>query len=159
MFLESYNCVLYQGVEESWNHLFLICTFARECWSLLGLNLPLQCSFPEVILRMKTHLQRDFFNAVILMCWTIWMARNDLIFNGNQISFQYCRGFFFKEILLVSLRAKASLSVLFDQWIQSLWLIRALVISFLFLFCLLNLLFPLILINKFSVEAAAPPVS
>jgi hypothetical protein len=58
--------------------------------------------------------------AVILMCWTIWMARNDLIFNGNQISLQYCRGFFFKEILLVSLREKASPSVLFDQWIQSL---------------------------------------
>jgi len=93
MFLESYNCVLCQeGVEESRDHRFLICTFARECWSLLGLNLPLQCSFPEVILRMKTHLQSDFFfNAVILMCWMIWGARNDIIFNGRHQSINVCR--------------------------------------------------------------------
>ena len=108
MFLESYNCVLCQeGVEESRNHLFLICTFARECWSLLGLNLPLQCSFPEVILRMKTHLQTDFFNAVILMCWTIWGARNNIIFNGRHQSINVCRRVFMEELTLTSLRAKA----------------------------------------------------
>ena len=108
MFLESYNCVLCQeGVEESRNHLFLICTFARECWSLLGLNLPLQCSFPEVILRMKTRLQTDFFNAVILMCWPIWGARNKIIFNGRHQSINVCRRVFMEELTLTSLRAKA----------------------------------------------------
>lgn len=132
MFLESYNCVLCQeGVEESRNHLFLICTIARECWSLLGLNLPLQCSFPEVILRMKTHLQSDFFNAVILMCWTIWGARNNIIFNGRHQSINVCRRVFMEELTLTSLRAKANVAALFDQWISRLFFVFFFFLSYL----------------------------
>ena len=92
MFLESYNCVFcLEGVEETRDHLFLKCNFAKDCWNLLGLNLPVQCSFPEVILLMKTHLHSDFFlNAVILMCWTVWGARNDIISNGRRRSINNC---------------------------------------------------------------------
>jgi hypothetical protein len=70
MFLESYNnCVLCQaGVEETRDHLFQYCTFARSCRSLLGMNPPLNCSFPEVVIVMKAQLRSEFFlNAVILM--------------------------------------------------------------------------------------------
>ena len=73
MFLESYNCVFcLEGVEETRDHLFLKCNFAKDCWNLLGLNLPVQCSFPEVIFTDEDTSPLGFFlNAVILMCWTV----------------------------------------------------------------------------------------
>ena len=73
----------------------------------------------ENVLAIKEQMQIQLFMvAIILMSWTIWWARNELIFNNNQVGIQDCRIFFFREIKLVSLRVKASLSVAFNQWIQ-----------------------------------------
>jgi hypothetical protein len=58
--------------------------------------------------------------AIILMAWTIWKARNDILFNNNQMHIQQCRAIFFKELWLVSLRVKVGLSHAFDQWILNL---------------------------------------
>jgi hypothetical protein len=58
--------------------------------------------------------------AIILMCWTIWRARNELIFKNNQIGIQECRNYFFKEAKLVSLWVKAGLAIAYEQWIQNL---------------------------------------
>jgi hypothetical protein len=73
------------------------------------------------VMAIKDQMQSQFFMvAVILMSWTIWWTRNELIFNNNQVGIQDCRNFFFREAKLVSLRVTASLSVIFDQWIQHL---------------------------------------
>ena len=69
----------------------------------------------------KDQIHSQFFMvAVIVMCWTIWLARNELIFNGNQVSIQDCRRVLLKQVRLVYLRVKTSLSRLFHQWTQSL---------------------------------------
>lgn len=57
--------------------------------------------------------------AIILMCWTIWIAINEIIFKNHQMGIQECRSFFFKEVKLVSLLVKTGLSSAFEQWIQS----------------------------------------
>jgi len=92
----------------------------RKCRTFVS-HLPDDTGFPAVVSTFKDQLNSQFFMvAVILMSWTIWSARNKLIFEGLQLNIQDCRVLFHKEILMVSHRVKPSLSVLFDQWIASL---------------------------------------
>jgi hypothetical protein len=122
MALDSYNCEICSlRVEESAEHLFWHCPFAQQCWGILNLNTIVNGDTLENMMALKIQLHSQFFMvAVILMCWTIWKARNELIFNNNQIGIQECRILFFKEVGLVSLRVKANLAAQFDQWIQNL---------------------------------------
>lgn len=121
MKLESYNCELCSlAVEESSDHLFPDCPFARQCWGIIGLDIPDNSSFPSVVSILKDQLNSEFFMvAVILLIWTISTARNKLIFEGLQWSSQDCRIFLNKELLMVSHRAH-SLNLLFEQWTATL---------------------------------------
>ena len=122
MHLDSYNCVLCnESVEEIAEHLFLQCSFAKDCWSIINLDTPPHMTFPQIVDHIKTKLQFQFFMlAVILMCWTIWTARNDLIFKGIPPDVGTSRGFFLKEILLLVHRVKSRNSISFEQWTQTL---------------------------------------
>ena len=101
MELESYNCQLCcLAVEESSDHLFLDCPFARQCWGIIGLDIPDNSSFPSVVSILKDQLNSEFFMvAVILLSCTIWTARNKLMFEGLQWSSQDCRIFLNKEAI------------------------------------------------------------
>jgi hypothetical protein len=69
-------------MEETLEHLFLPCSFAEACWTSLNLFVPQDDPF-SVILSFKNQLVVPFFMEItILMSWSIWMARNDLIFRG-----------------------------------------------------------------------------
>ena len=121
MAIDSYNCVLCShSIEETSEHLFLSCYFAKQC-SLLGIDTSDNSRFPEIASSFKVKLQSKFFMvAVILMCWSIWTVRNDFIFNGVQPSVQNCRRKFFSELRLVQQRVKQSLQTSFELWILSL---------------------------------------
>lgn len=118
MTLEDYTCVLCNSlVEESLDHLFLHCSFARQCWVLLGINIQPNISFPDAVSVFRAEMQSDYFMvAVILMSWAIWTARNDLIFKGLRPSIQNCKGCFNKEINMVSHRIKPSRQEQFQLW-------------------------------------------
>lgn len=117
MELDSYDCELCtQGIEETTEHLFLHCPFAQQCWGLINLAVSSNSGTIDNINALKDHISSQFFMvAIVLMCWTIWLARNEKIFNANQISLQDCRRIFFKEATLVGMRVKSSLSIQFDQ--------------------------------------------
>ena len=117
MVLDSYNCVLCnENVEETVEHLFLHCNFATQCWNFLNLDIPSNSDFPDIVVHFKSTLQSQFFMmVVILMCWTIWLARNDLIFKGIPANLGTSKSFLCKEFLLLMHRVKPSLSVAFDQ--------------------------------------------
>jgi len=86
MVIDSYNCVLCScSVEETTQHLFLSYNFAKQCRNILGINLSGNNNFPVITSILKAKLQSKFFMVVvILMCWSVWTARKDLIFNGTQ---------------------------------------------------------------------------
>lgn len=121
MNLESYNCVLCNNsVEETLEHLFLHCNFARQCWSSLGIVVPQNSSFPGIVSVIKVRMQSQFFMvAVILMSWSIWKSRNDLIFKGIRPQLQNCRANFVKELKLVLYRIKPSLLSSFELWLHN----------------------------------------
>lgn len=52
--LNSYNCVLCNMlVEETSNHLFLDCSFARMCWANIDIDIPLNAEFAETMVEMR----------------------------------------------------------------------------------------------------------
>jgi hypothetical protein len=115
--LPSYECVLCNlHVEETLEHLFLHCHFARSCWASLHLSIPI--GDPFIVLtsfRQQLHLPFSM-DVIIIMSWSIWMARNNFIFNGLQPSLQLAKACFRKEFALVILRAKASLKYRMSLW-------------------------------------------
>ena len=119
--LDSFNCVLcLQNTKETCQHLFLQCPFAKQCWEMIYVDIPLNETFPELSDYLKDRLHSQFFlTAVVLICWTIWTARNDLIFKGIQPSLPCARRLFSSEMLLLMHRVKPSLANQFDQWIQT----------------------------------------
>jgi hypothetical protein len=116
--LPSYNCVLCnQQVEESVEHVFLLCPFALECWNLIHIFIPPGAPY-DILHSFKAQLQVNcFMDIIILMCWTIWMSRNDLIFRGQQPTLQLAAQRFKSEFALVVLRAKASRKQSMVTWI------------------------------------------
>jgi hypothetical protein len=118
--IPSYDCVLCNPcVEETLEHLFLNCNFARSCWASLNLFIPLGDPF-DVLVSFRQQLNLSFFmDVIIIMSWSIWMARNDLIFNGQQPSLQSVKACFRKEFALVIIRAKPSLKHLMASWLEA----------------------------------------
>ena len=122
MQLDSYNCDLCNSlVEESANHLFMDCPFARMCWDFIHIDIPLNSGFPELASQMKDQLNSQFFmEAIILLCWTIWSARNELIFRGVRLNLARINRVFFKELNLLQYRVKVGQEDHLFSWIQSL---------------------------------------
>jgi hypothetical protein len=54
------------------------------------------------------------------MCWTIWKARNALIFNQIQPSIQSSKRDFKEEFALLLLRAKKKFFPSIELWLNSL---------------------------------------
>jgi hypothetical protein len=73
----------------------------------------------QIIQSFKSHLNVAFFmDVLIIMSWTIWMARNDLIFKGINPTLHAAQERF-KEFALVILRAKESNKPHMHLWLQS----------------------------------------
>jgi hypothetical protein len=82
------------------DHLFMECSFARNCWSLLGLTIISQPDAYQRIQSLKTQLNVSFFmKVIVLMCWSIWIARNDVIFRLASVSCFQGFKVLFKQLL------------------------------------------------------------
>jgi len=92
-------CCLCKAAEESINHLFLECSFARNCWKLIisplrTVELPTQInllqknwgnSYPYP--KKNKNLAKRLWNSIPpTLCWQIWNARNKSIFNNEKAS-------------------------------------------------------------------------
>jgi hypothetical protein len=122
MALQDFNCVLCIGsIEETTFHLFLSCPFAIQCWSWLQVQLDPSLDPFQVFESFKAQIQTPFFmEIIILMCWTIWKARNDMIFRQIGPNLNASKRFFKEELQFLSLRLKRRHLPLFNLWIASL---------------------------------------
>ena len=122
MHLDSYNCVLCNMlVEESAHHLFVDHSFTRMCWDILNVDIPLDGDFPNLAVEIKEQLNTWFFmEAIILLCWTIWIVRNELIFKGNGLNLVECRRVLMYELSLLKHKVKPRHQDQFTSWIQNL---------------------------------------
>jgi hypothetical protein len=75
----------------------------------------------DAINHIRDQSHPSFFMAIaILMCWSIWIVRNDFIFKGVQPNINMAKEVLKKELSILSFRTKASLSLTFDLWFQNL---------------------------------------
>jgi len=85
------------------DHLFMECSFARNSWSLLGLVIISDLDAFQRLQSLKTQLNVSFFmEVIILLCWSIWISRNDVIFRGVSVDCFSCIEIFrhhFKQLL------------------------------------------------------------
>ena len=78
-------------VEETSVHLFLECDFAIQCWAKLGSFYNQQRDIISFCRHLRLHSNVPFFlEIIILMCWAIWLCRNDRIFKGLHPSPETC---------------------------------------------------------------------
>jgi ribonuclease HI/exonuclease III len=95
-----HRCELCRSNSETAQHLFLECNFAKEVWrlSLLDLQIP---AFPRSTVAAwfaswnniyphciptKSFWRKIWTAIPKFVCWQLWLARNDQIFNGHSRS-------------------------------------------------------------------------
>jgi hypothetical protein len=122
MFLQSYNYALCENsVEETVDHLFLHCGIAKDCWIWIGLVVPQSQGPFQVLADFRRQLNVPFFmEIIVLMCWSIWSVRNNLIFRNQEASVQHCKHIFRNVFGLVVLRAKKRYLPQISLWLEKL---------------------------------------
>ena len=68
-------------------HLLFYCPFAKDCWGILNFHFADNLSIPQIFQAWRTLLNVSFsFDIFKLLCWGIWMMRNDVIFRNKNPS-------------------------------------------------------------------------
>ncbi|KAJ0860073.1 putative reverse transcriptase zinc-binding domain-containing protein [Helianthus annuus] len=93
----SVSCPFCGYMEETANHIFVTCITAKAIWWLVGVWLKntdlLACSTVKEILAVAwgvnlPTIQKKAFSCVIMAAiWTIWIQRNERIFNNTYKSY------------------------------------------------------------------------
>ena len=73
MELQSNECVLCtQHIDETSEHLFLLCPMAIQFWNSIGLIIPAFNNCTEVMMSFRRQLNLPFFMEIIILgCWGI----------------------------------------------------------------------------------------
>jgi hypothetical protein len=88
-----------------------VCQFARQCWAIVNVEVDLDVDPFQILQSFKAQLGVPFFmEVIILLSWTIWKSRNDLIFRQIQPSLTLAKENFREEFRLLLLRAKHAYS-------------------------------------------------
>jgi hypothetical protein len=97
----------------------LQCEFAKQCWEILGVDIPSDEEFPNVMAFLKDAIHSQFFmETAILLCWAIWVTRSAFIFSDIQPEIADSRAVFVKELKLLKHRVNSRYNQSFDQWLQ-----------------------------------------
>lgn len=122
MNLDSYECVLCpHHAEESIEHLFIACPFAQQAWQSINLQVRADLHPVQNLESLKNQInQKNFMEVIILLCWAIWMSRNNLIFRQMPPSIQNCKAIFKAEFNLLICRARSKYFPRIQQWIDNL---------------------------------------
>ena len=128
MSLPSYDCAICNnGIEETLQHLFFQCPLALACWNLLQVTQVDSYSFFGTIENIKSQLSSSIFMSLsILLCWTIWTARNDLIFSRNSTIFGAVQSYFQKRTLVAYASSQGKTQTSVRRMDKLLWLILVL---------------------------------
>ena len=83
--------------DETIKHLFFECKFARAMWAIIQVASNIyqpraQLRICLVIDCMELHLitRKHFLVGVAALCWSLWLCRNDIIFDKKKIHLR-CR--------------------------------------------------------------------
>jgi hypothetical protein len=118
--LPSYNCEL-PGCreEESLEHLFQTCPFANECWDNVCPQRCKNLSLIDSIKDIKDKLQVPFsMEIIILASWSIWIVRNNNVFNNQRPRFACWKAIYNEELRLLKDKIKNKYRDQFNSWLE-----------------------------------------
>ena len=98
---QMHGCVLCDlDVEETSHHLFLRYQFAKQCWELTSVHIPLAADLPwcnDMSQRCPSQNHTQFFMAaIILLCWATWGFVQRFHFHVFTTKFTSLSGNFFQ---------------------------------------------------------------
>jgi hypothetical protein len=71
---------------------FFKCSFARNCWRQIGVNVATWLKPARATRHIKRLLIVPFtMEIIIIMCWCIWTERNDWLFNDSHPRVLNCK--------------------------------------------------------------------
>lgn len=82
------TCILCQKEYETAKHLFADCDLAKAVWRNLNYTLPQigVSTAAEWITASLTSLDKQSSHLLVTCCWSIWKARNDMVWNHKTTS-------------------------------------------------------------------------
>ena len=108
------------GEEETIDHLFFDCAFAKECWATKHIDwdvsLPLLDRFTQA---RSAHTIPFFTEAALIAAWELWKVRNDKIFQRRAPSPSIWLSNFKQQCNLQSVRFKDNLRSSFCVWLDA----------------------------------------
>jgi hypothetical protein len=119
--LQSYVCTVDNcNHEETLAHLFWACPFSAACWDEICPARHGNLSTFETIIDMRSKLNLPFSMEIIMIsAWSIWITRNNAIFNNQRHDLRFWRFTFRQEISLLKYRIKKKHANTFKEWLQS----------------------------------------
>jgi hypothetical protein len=119
--LPSYACATSQCVEEeTLIHLFWACPFAEVCWNYVCPTRGRNLSVLESIEDLKNKIHLPFaMELIIIAAWSIWIVRNNMIFNNKRPTFSSWKVIYMQELNWLSYRMKKKHAETFKAWLQS----------------------------------------
>jgi hypothetical protein len=100
--------------------LFWACPFADYCWDYICPNRTRNLSVLESIEDLKGKIHQPFaMDLIIIAAWSIWIVRNDMVFNNKRPTFTNWKMIYFKELQWLTYRMKKKHAETFKAWLQS----------------------------------------
>jgi hypothetical protein len=118
--LQNYKCDFTDcEVEETLEHLFLTCPFAIRCWDHLCPQRNRNLGIEDAINDIKNKLQLPFaMDIIVLATWSIWIVRNNKIFNNQRASFASWNAILHEELRMLGHRIKNNYKEHFFSWLE-----------------------------------------
>uniref|UniRef100_A0A803PXL3 Reverse transcriptase n=1 Tax=Cannabis sativa TaxID=3483 RepID=A0A803PXL3_CANSA len=81
-------CPICHGDQETIVHTLITCQVVKECWNRVGIGTPYVTgqSFLEWCTTAFKGLKEEKRCVVIMVCWAMWGARNELVWNKKTVS-------------------------------------------------------------------------
>jgi hypothetical protein len=125
-FLPDYSCAVCERSSiESGLYLFFQCPFALLCWRYLCPSWQPPAPSPHIqpkdyIMSLKLAIAQPFsLELIILVCWALWITRNEIIFKGIPPSIYRARKFFKDELALLVHKAGRKSYVGMRAWVEA----------------------------------------
>lgn len=88
-------CPICSAVNESVFHCLVDCVLAKSCWLLSSFGLGGSCfSFVEWMEQIFTKYRKEDCKLVVMVCWRLWLNRNDKVWNGHYLFSKCCWSLF-----------------------------------------------------------------
>jgi hypothetical protein len=72
-------------MDESIQHLFFDCTYARFVWRVIQVSFSIHHMFTGWMQGVEKELRYKILVGSCTLCWAMWLSRNDVVFDKVRV--------------------------------------------------------------------------